>query len=109
MILRLWRGRACIDSADAYQQHVTTTVFPKLQRLPEYVRGRVLRRTIDGQVEFLVMTEWASLGAVRAFAGDPLDRAIVEPAARAVLTTFDDHVEHFEIVEDDLRGAEKVS
>jgi hypothetical protein len=48
------------------------------------------------------MTEWASMNAVRAFAGDKPDQAVVEPAARAVLTTFDDHVEHFEVVEDDL-------
>jgi heme-degrading monooxygenase HmoA len=109
MILRLWKGRARIDSADAYQQHVTTTVFPKLQALPEYVRGRVLRRTVDGQVEFLVMTEWVSLDAVRTFAGDALDRAVVDPAARAVLTTFDDHVEHFEIVADDLARTGKAS
>jgi heme-degrading monooxygenase HmoA len=100
MIVRLWKGRARPASADAYQRHVATTVFPKLKGLDGYVRGRVLRREVEGHVEFLVMTEWASLRAIEAFAGDTPDRAVVEPAARAVLADFDAHVEHFEVVEE---------
>src|SRR6266849_3549466 len=100
MIVRLWKGRARTDSADAYQRHVVTTVFPKLQPLQGYRSGRVLRRNVGDHVEFLVMTEWSSLNAIRAFAGDIIDHAVVEPAARAVLTGFDAHVEHFEVVEE---------
>jgi heme-degrading monooxygenase HmoA len=100
MIVRLWRGRARAESADAYQRHVTAGVFPKLAELRGFLRGRVLRRVVDGHVEFLVMTEWSSLDAVRAFAGDAIDRAVVEPAARAALTDFDAHVEHFEVVDE---------
>lgn len=99
MIVRLWRGRALSASADAYQAHVTTIVFPKLAHVDGFLRGRVLRRTIDGHVEFLVMTEWTSRDAIRAFAGEPIDQAVVEPAARAVLSDYDTHVEHFEIVD----------
>jgi heme-degrading monooxygenase HmoA len=99
MIVRLWKGRARGVSADAYQGHVLTSVFPKLRRIDGYVGGRVLRRNADGDVVFLVETTWASLNAIRAFAGDTLDRAVVEPAARALLTEFDSHVEHFEVVD----------
>jgi heme-degrading monooxygenase HmoA len=106
MIVRLWKGRARPESADAYQRHVATTVFPKLKGLDGFVRGRVLRRDVEGRIEFLVMTEWASLRAVEAFAGDTPDRAVVEPAAREVLADFDAHVEHFEVVEEsDARRA----
>jgi heme-degrading monooxygenase HmoA len=100
MIVRLWKGRARPESADAYQRHVATTVFPKLNGLDGYIRGRVLRRDVAGHVEFLVVTEWASLRAIEAFAGVTPDRAVVEPAARAVLADFDAHVEHFEVVEE---------
>jgi hypothetical protein len=37
--------------------------------------------------------------AVRKFAGKELERAVVEPEARAALTSFDDFVTHFEIVD----------
>jgi heme-degrading monooxygenase HmoA len=97
MISRLWRGRAPKESAHVYLSHVVTTVFPKLQQLEGYIGGRVLRRTVDHQIEFLVITEWTSWAAIRAFAGDAPDQAVVEPAALAVLTSFETHVEHFEL------------
>jgi heme-degrading monooxygenase HmoA len=99
MVARLWKGRARPELADAYQRHVTTSVFPALQRLHGYVGGRVMRREAGGLVEFLVITEWTSVNAIRAFAGDAIERAVVEPAAREVLADFDTHVEHFEVVE----------
>ena len=103
MIVRIWKGRARTQSADAYQRHVADSVFPKLRQLDGYLGGRVLRRNVDAGVEFLVMTEWASWTAIRAFAGDAMDRAVVEPAARAVLAEFDSHVDHFEVVDEDRK------
>jgi heme-degrading monooxygenase HmoA len=100
MIVRLWKGRASAANADAYERHVTTAVFPKLGELGGYLRGRVFRRTLDRQVEFLVITEWESAQAIRAFAGDDPNRAVVESAARAVLSDFDAHVDHYELLHD---------
>ena len=39
-----------------------------------------------------------SLDAVKQFAGPEPDVAVVEPAAKALLSTFDDTVRHFEVV-----------
>ncbi len=100
MIVRLWRGRARPGSADAYQQHVTTAVFPRLQQIEGYLGARVLRREVAGRTEFLVMTEWQSWDAIRAFTGGTPDVAVVEPEARAVLDDFDTYVEHFELAYD---------
>jgi heme-degrading monooxygenase HmoA len=100
MIFRLWKGRAASSNADAYLRHVTTAVFPKLRELDGYLRGRVFRRALDGEVEFLVATEWESWAAIRSFAGDDPNRAVVEPHARAVLSDFDAHVDHYELVHD---------
>jgi heme-degrading monooxygenase HmoA len=100
MIVRLWRGRALPETADAYQRYVSTAVFPGLERLEGYLGGRVLRRQVDRYVEFLVVTEWTSVTAIRAFAGEPPDRAVVEPEARAVLIQYDTHVQHFELVQE---------
>jgi heme-degrading monooxygenase HmoA len=98
MIVRLWRGQALPDKADAYLAHVTQAVFPKLLGIPGYLGGRVLRRDAGAHVEFLVMTEWASWDAIRAFAGDHPDIAVVEPEARRVLAAFDESVEHFNVM-----------
>ena len=98
MIARTWRGQAAPDQADAYYRHVTGTVFPEVARIAGHRGGYVLRREADGAVEFLVVTLWDSMDAVRAFAGADPDVAVVEPAARAVLSGYDDFVQHYEVV-----------
>jgi hypothetical protein len=45
----------------------------------------------------VAVTLWDSLDSIRKFAGDAIDRAVVEPEARAVLSSFDDFVRHFEV------------
>lgn len=54
----------------------------------------------QGEVEFLVLTRWASIEAVRAFAGDDISRAVVEPEAAAALVRFDRSVQHYEVIEE---------
>jgi hypothetical protein len=54
------------------------------------------------KVEFLVLTRWQSMEAVRAFAGARVDKAVVEPGAVAALDDFDAAVRHYEVIEDVL-------
>ena len=59
----------------------------------------MLRRELEHGVELVVLTLWESMEAVRRFAGAEPNQAVVEPAARAVLASFDDYVTHFEVVD----------
>ena len=97
MIARLWRGTATVDKADAYVRHATQTVFPALQDIAGHRGAYLLRRETERGVEFLAVTLWDSLDAVRGFAGSHVETAIVAPEARAVLTEFDDVARHYEI------------
>jgi heme-degrading monooxygenase HmoA len=98
MIVRSWRGRAAADRAHAYTDHLVDTVVPKLKALPGFCGFALLRR-IDGQeTEFLVQTYWDSMQAIEEFAGPTPEIAVVEPAARDVLTSFDATVFHHEVV-----------
>jgi heme-degrading monooxygenase HmoA len=58
----------------------------------------------DEHVEFLVLTRWASMDAIRAFAGPDPEEAVVEPAAIAALIEFDKRVRHYEVLEDVCSG-----
>jgi len=49
------------------------------------------------------MTLWTSMDAVRAFAGDAPEAAVVEPPAREALDTFDETVSHHEVMVDTVR------
>jgi len=51
------------------------------------------------RIEFLVLTRWQSLDAVRGFAGTDVERAIVEPGAVAAIIDFDATVRHYEVLE----------
>ena len=98
MIARLWRGRAATAAnADAYFQHVTGTVFPSLKDLAGHHGAWLLRRDVDSRTEFLAVTLWGSRQAIEAFAGADIDKAIVEPEARAMLAEFDDFARHYEV------------
>lgn len=98
MILRMWRARSTVERADEYVQHATKKVFPSLHAIEGHRGAYLLRRTAGETVEFVVLTLWESMEAIRKFAGVKTDKAIVEPEARAVLTSFDDSVTHFDIV-----------
>lgn len=97
-IARLWRGVTASGSdADAYHVHLTTGVLPSLTRIPGYRGAKILRRSRANDVEFVVMTLWTSMDAIRAFAGEDPEPAVVEPEARAVLIEYDETVRHYSI------------
>ncbi len=97
-ILRLWKGRATAAKAGDYVRHASETVFPEIRSIPGHCGAYLLRRPIGNSVEFLVLTLWASMDAVRRFAGPDAEKAVVEPAARAALSDFEDTVTHYEVV-----------
>ena len=80
---------AVVAKADAYYRHFTSQVVPHLKNIPGYQGAHLLRREADGQVEFLAITLWDSIEAIKQFSGPDPDVAIVEPEGRAALTTFD--------------------
>jgi hypothetical protein len=43
------------------------------------------------------LTLWDSRQAIEAFAGQDIDKAIVESEGRAVLAEFDDFARHYEV------------
>ena len=102
MIARLWRGTADAAKADAYQRHATATVLPALRNIPGHRGAYLLRRNVSGRTEFLAVTFWDTLDAIRAFAGADPERAVVEPEARAVLAEFDHVARHYELAYDGL-------
>lgn len=94
MILRMWHARATVENSGKYVEHV----FPALSAIEGHRGAYLLRRAVDGAVEFVVLTLWESMEAVREFAGVKPEKAVVEPEARAALTAFDESVTHFQVV-----------
>lgn len=99
MVLRMWKARATAKQAALYIEHATKKVFPKLRAIEGHRGQYLLRREVEDDAELVVLTLWDSMEAVRRFGGPEPNKAVVEPEARAVLTSFDEHVTHFEVVE----------
>ncbi len=97
MIARTWRGRATAANAPSYVKHFTETVVPQLKALAGPRGAWLLQRESGGETELVAFTLWESPASIEAFAGQDIGRAHVEPAARAVLKSFEDFAEHYEV------------
>ncbi len=98
MIARLWRGRADDSAnADAYVRHFSGTVSAQLESLAGHRGAWLLRRDVDGGTEFIALTLWESRQSLEAFTGPDIAKSVVEPEARAVLQSFDDFANHYNV------------
>lgn len=97
MIARTWRARAASADASSYVRHFTANVAPELESLPGNRGALLLQRSTGKETEFMAVTLWESCDSICAFAGDDISRAHVEPQARAVLSSFDEHADHYEV------------
>ena len=98
MIARHWTGVIKPGLASAYIGHLTGETLPALARLPGFVDASILRREVGDGTEFRVVTTWQSAAAIDAFAGGDVTRAVVPPAAQALMVRYDERAVHYEIV-----------
>ena len=98
MISRQWRGLAKPACAEAYVRHLQTETFPAIRAIPGFLGASILRRPTRDGVEFLVVTEWTSIRAIRRFAGADADAAVVPPTVQDMMVEYDRVVRHYDVV-----------
>jgi heme-degrading monooxygenase HmoA len=98
MIGRFWRGRTTPKNGPRYEELLRAEILPGIHRIDGYHGAYLLRREVEGGVEFATLTLWESLEAVRAFAGEDYEAAVVPPEARALLERFDERSVHYEVL-----------
>jgi heme-degrading monooxygenase HmoA len=96
VITRMWRGWTRSDQADRYEQHYRSEVVVTLGRVAGFRGARLLRRTIGAETEFVSLTFFEDLDAVRSFAGSDHETAVIAEEARKVLVRFDERVCHYQ-------------
>ena len=99
MISRIWHGWTTRGNADKYEGLLKEEIFVGIQNLN--IRGfngiQLLRREVGEEVEFVTIMLFESLDAVREFAGDDYEVAVVPEKAKAVLSHFDEQSRHYEV------------
>lgn len=99
MIARIWHGYTKPQNADAYDSLLQQEIFEgiKDRKIPGFQRIQLLRRDQGDQVEFITIMWFDNLDAVKEFAGEDYEAAVVPPSARAVLDHFDPRSQHYEV------------
>ncbi len=99
MISRIWHGWTPPDKADAYESLLKTEIFEgiKNRRIEGYHGIQLFRRSVGREVEFITVMWFDSLDAVRVFAGEDYEAAVVPPKARTLLSHFDVRSQHYEV------------
>ena len=99
MISRIWHGYAAPCNADAYEMLLKEEIFTRIQgrKIPGYVGIQLLRREMGQEVEFITIMWFETLEAVKIFAGEDYEAAVVPPRARAILAHFDPRSQHYEV------------
>ena len=99
-ISRHWKGIAKPEEADHYIHHLQNDTFPKLARIEGFIKASILRRPFGQGTEFLIITTWQSVEAIRKFAGETADAAVVPPSVQAMMVEYDKEAAHYEVVEE---------
>jgi len=98
MISRIWHGWTKREKADAYENLLRREVLPGIHRVRGFKGAQLLRRDANHEVEFVTITLFDSLDAVKEFAGKDYEVAVVPPEARKLLVRFDERSAHYETV-----------
>jgi heme-degrading monooxygenase HmoA len=99
MISRIWHGWTVPANADAYEALLTSEIFTGIQdrHISGYRGIHLLRRDVGDEVEFITIMWFDSLEAVRIFAGEDYEVAVVLPKAKALLAHFDARSQHYTV------------
>ena len=63
-IARIWHGRTVASKADAYEKYLNDGVS-KMAKVPGNLGVEVLRRNQGGTADFIVISYWTSIDAVK--------------------------------------------
>jgi heme-degrading monooxygenase HmoA len=97
MIARYWRGWAKPQDVEAYEALLKGKILSGLSAIEGYRGGYVLRREDGDEVEFVVVSFFDSLEAVRRFAGEDYCTPVFEPEARRLLSRIEPKATHYEV------------
>jgi heme-degrading monooxygenase HmoA len=98
MIVRMWHGRVPTAKAQAYREFLIRRAIPDYRSVPGNVSVRILERSEADVTHFITLTTWESLAAIRAFAGDDVERAKYYPEDASFLLEYEPKVVHYEVV-----------
>jgi heme-degrading monooxygenase HmoA len=99
VIARTWRGWTRREDAGAYLEYVRKTGLAAYRGTPGNRGAWALQRDDGDRTEIVTLSFWDSLEAVRAFAGDDIERAVFYPEDDRFLVEREPTVRHYRLAE----------
>ena len=99
MIARAWRGAVRRADAEVYADYIRETGFAEYGRTPGNRGAWMLRRDDGDRTEFITLSLWESEDAIRAFAGDDIEAAVLYPEDERYLIRGESKVTHYQVVD----------
>ena len=101
MISRIWHGYTSFENADPYEKLLWEEIIVGIRNrhIEGFKEMQLFRRVLENEVEFITVMWFASIEAVKQFAGEDYETAVVPQKAREVLAHFDDRSQHYEVRE----------
>ena len=103
MISRIWHGYTTKENADTYQNLLENEIFVGIRKrnIHGYKGIQLLRREMESETEFITVMWFDSIDAVKEFAGQDFENAVVPDKAQKVLSRFDNTSLHYTVLVDD--------
>lgn len=100
MIARIWHGYTNRENADAYESLLRHEIFEGIanRNIEGFKNIQLLRRNMNDEIEFITIMWFESVNAIKTFAGDDYEKAVVPEKARALLKRFDKISQHYEVI-----------
>jgi len=98
MTARIWRGAISREDGDAYAEYMEQTGIAGYVNTPGNIAALMLRRDDSERSEFVMVTLWESMDAVRAFAGEEPYRAVFYPEDDRFLVERDLTVSQYQVI-----------
>ena len=101
VVAREWKGRVAPARADEYYRYLIGGVT-KLRAVPGSLGVEVMRRDEAGAVEYTVISYWESREAIKAYAGQDIEKPHHLPKDREMLLELPTRVLHYDVTHTDL-------
>ena len=101
VVAREWKGRVTAARSDEYYQYLLEGV-KKVRSTPGNLGVQVMRRNEESAVEYKVISYWESREAIKAFAGQDIEKPRHLPRDREFLLELPTRVLHYDLTYVDL-------
>src|SRR5215207_9418714 len=99
MIARVWTGAVRTGDADVYADYIRATGFAEYGQTAGNLGAWLLQRHEGDRTKIIALSLWDSVEAIRAFAGDDIDAAVLYPDDERYLLDGASSVTHYDVID----------